>query len=82
MSLSYVEFGKVDLSDVFFDSLKNDYPAFENWFLKKRNEKAYVSYDDYGKIDGFLYLKIENEELNDMTPSFPMKKRLKCGTFK
>ncbi|EAP7573341.1 GNAT family N-acetyltransferase, partial [Salmonella enterica] len=27
MSLSYVEFGKVDLSDVFFDSLKNDYPA-------------------------------------------------------
>lgn len=35
MSLSYVEFGKVDLSDVFFDSLKNDYPAFENWFLKK-----------------------------------------------
>ncbi|EJB9493516.1 hypothetical protein MXH55_004151, partial [Salmonella enterica] len=69
MSLSYVEFGKVDLSDVFFDSLKNDYPAFENWFLKKRNEKAYVSYDDYGKIDGFLYLKIENEELNDMTPS-------------
>ncbi|EJV8346273.1 hypothetical protein N7X89_004883 [Escherichia coli] len=82
MSLSYVEFGKVDLSDVFFDSLKNDYPTFESWFLKKRNEKAYVSYDDYGKIDGFLYLKIENEELNDMTPSFPMKKRLKCGTFK
>lgn len=36
MSLSYVEFGKVDLSDVFFDSLKNDYPAFENWFLKKK----------------------------------------------
>ncbi|WP_213714992.1 hypothetical protein [Cedecea lapagei] len=82
MSLSYVEFGKVDLSDVFFDSLKNDYPAFESWFKKKGSEKAYVSYDDAGKIDGFLYLKIENEELNDMTPSFPMKKRLKCGTFK
>lgn len=58
MSLSYVEFGKVDLSDV-FDSLKNDYPTFESWFLKKRNEKAYVSYDDYGKIDGFYTSKLK-----------------------
>lgn len=40
MSLSYVEFGKVDLSDVFFDSLKNDYPAFENWLPKKRNRES------------------------------------------
>jgi hypothetical protein len=82
MSLCYVAFRNIDLSDIFFDSLKNDYPNFEKWFLKKENEKAYVSYNECGKIDGFLYLKVENEELNDMTPCFPERKRLKCGTFK
>lgn len=35
------KFSELDLSDRFFDSLKNDYPAdennigFENWFKKK-----------------------------------------------
>ncbi len=82
MPLCYVQFREVELSDVFFDSLKGDYPGFEGWFLSKGQEKAYVSYDDIGEIDGFLYLKVEDEDLNDMTPSFQKKKRIKCGTFK
>ena len=35
-----------------------------------------------GTIDGFLYLKIENDALEDITPSMPAAKRLKIGTFK
>lgn len=76
-------FGNIDLSDSFFDSLKEDYPGFERWFNKKAEEKAYITYNK-GKILSFLYLKIENkdENYNDITPVFAPKKRLKVGTFK
>ena len=76
-------FGNINLSDPFFDSLKEDYPEFEKWFNKKAEEKAYITYNK-GKVLSFLYLKIENKEenYNDITPVFPPKKRLKVGTFK
>lgn len=82
MALVEKLFSEIDLDDSFFDSLKNDYPEFENWFNKKSQHKAIVSINKTGKIDGFLYLKIEEESLDDMVPSFPKEKRLKCGTFK
>lgn len=82
MSFQYQQFKDVNLSDPFFDSLKSDYPKFEQWFASKGEAQAYVSYNEENIIDGFLYLKVEDEELNDMTPSFPLKKRVKCGTFK
>lgn len=28
-----------DINDSFFDSLKYDYPEFENWYLKKAREE-------------------------------------------
>ena len=76
-------FGNINLSDPFFDSLKEDYPGFEKWFNKKAEEKAYITYNK-GKVLSFLYLKIENkdENYNDITPVFAPKKRLKVGTFK
>ena len=81
-NLSYQFFRDVSLDDPFFDSLKNDYKEFYQWFLKKANEKAYVFYNHENKIDGFLYLKIENEAVNDVTPKLPIANRLKLGTFK
>ena len=33
-------------------------------------------------MDGFLYLKIEDEAIVDTTPPFPPKPRAKLGTFK
>ena len=27
------KFSSIKLDDVFFDSLKNDYPGFEDWFV-------------------------------------------------
>ncbi|GEQ33345.1 hypothetical protein B795N_12270 [Marinilactibacillus psychrotolerans] len=50
-------FSNIDLKDEFFDSLKDDYPGFENWFEKKqtRGAEAFVIYYEK-KISGFLYL--------------------------
>lgn len=78
-------FGHINLTDVFFDSLKEDYPGFEKWFLRKADETAYITINkDNGHILSFLYLKIEdvNEPYTDISPTFPPKRRLKVGTFK
>lgn len=65
--LSYQSFDEIDLSDPFFDSLKNDYSEFSSWFDRKKltNEKAYVYYDD-NLISAFLYLKKEDSLLEDI----------------
>lgn len=75
-------FEEVDLNDIFFDSLKADYPDFVNWFLRKSEENAYVQYDEFGKIMGFLYLKLEYGKVDDVIPSIQADKILKVGTFK
>lgn len=78
------QFADIDLTDAFFDSLKKDYPGFEEWFKKKsqNREKAYVQYTD-NKLQAFLYLKKEvGEALIDVTPVRPVCNRLKVGTFK
>ena len=80
MSIEEKFFGEIDLSDPFFNSLRADYDGFDKWFISKEKNKAYVSRNSSGQIDGFLYLKVE--DLADMTPSFPKEKRVKLGTFK
>ena len=56
-------FNEIDIEDEFFDSLKYDYPGFENWFRRKYNQKAYVQYDNNGKIMGFLFYVTINLKL-------------------
>ena len=84
MKLSYHYFSDINLQDVFFDSLKKDYDGFSHWFAKKEQQQAcaYVFYNTDGNIDGFLYLKSENEEITDINPPLPPLRRLKVGTFK
>ena len=84
MDLEIKPFSELDIDDTFFDSLKNSYPEFPQWFNKKRanGESAYVFFDEEGKIIDFLYLKIEKGIMDDVTPVLPIKKRLKVGTFK
>lgn len=78
------KFSAVDLSDVFFDSLKSDYPGFEEWFKRKADsgEEAYVQRDEFDQLQAFLYLKVEEGAIEDVTPIMPPKRRLKIGTFK
>lgn len=76
-------FGHVNLGDDFFDSFKEDYSGYEDWFRRKSDCVAYLC-KQHDKIRAFLYLKIENEEENysDVIPIFPKAKRLKIGAFK
>lgn len=76
-------FANVNINDPFFDSLKEDYPAFEKWFNKKANDKVYVTYNN-NRLLSFLYLKLEDETENyyNILPPFEPRKRLKVGTFK
>ncbi|MCB9508176.1 MAG: hypothetical protein H6708_27615 [Kofleriaceae bacterium] len=80
--LSWGAAGRVDVSDPFFDSLRADYPGFNEWFARKASEPAYVFRGDGGGIDGFLYLKLEGGSVDDVQPALPTAKRLKIGTLK
>jgi predicted nucleic acid-binding protein len=85
LSVQQKLFGELDLNDSFFDSLKEDYPGFIQWFNSKANEKAYVTINEENKrLLSFLYIKVEQvtELYSDITPFFSPKKRLKIGTFK
>ena len=84
MDLEIRAFSTLNIEDTFFDSLKESYPEFRKWFNKKAisGESAYVFFNEDGKILDFLYLKIEEEEMKDVIPAQPVKKRLKVGTFK
>ena len=83
MDLQVQRFSDIDLNDSFFDSLRASYPEFNEWYNKKAaaGATAYCYYVD-NELKDFLYLKIEEEKLSDLTPALPAKKRLKVGTFK
>ena len=71
------------LNDPIFDSLKHDYPEFSEWFRKKSLEhrKCYVSYRDDGSIGALLIYKFEDDVI-EITPPLPQKKRMKIATLK
>jgi len=76
--------GDIDVKNGFFNTFRDAYYQFEDWFNRKSEETAYVCRTDLGEILGFLYLKTETKEENyaDISPVFNPKKRLKIGTFK
>ena len=76
--------GNIDVTNVFFDSLRESYDGFDFWFAKKSNEEAYICHSDKNMILGFLYLKTEDidSDYHDIEPVFKPKRRLKIGTFK
>jgi len=83
LDIEKVYFGDLDIKDCFFNSLKTDYPGFENWYNRKSQEEVYC-YKEINNILGLLLLKHENEEedYSDIVPTMSRKKRLKISTFK
>lgn len=83
LSVEKTLFGRVNLQDEFFNSFRNDYPGFDQWFNRKSEEPCYVCNSE-GSVVAFLYLKTENEQepYHDINPVFQPKRRLKIGTFK
>lgn len=74
-------FAEIDLQDPFFQSLRNDYPGFDDWFRGKSSQDAFVQYEN-NKIIGFLYLKVEEHYVDDVEPAIYANKIIKVGTFK
>lgn len=76
-------FGEINLNDPFFNSFREDYAGFDDWFRKKSDEIAYVCYQK-DILSAFLFLKVEDhyENYSDINPIFTKKRRLKIGTFK
>ncbi|STP13098.1 Uncharacterised protein [Helicobacter mustelae] len=60
-NIEYKLFGDINLQDTFFDSLRQDYQGFNDWYEKKasQGEKAYILYEK-DELVCFLYLKEEN----------------------
>lgn len=83
LNVKYRKFADIDLKDCFLDSLREDYPEFDDWFRKKSvaGKNALVYYEN-GVLLDFLYLKIDDEEITDVEPVLQKAKRLKVGTFK
>ncbi len=77
-------FGNLDLNDSFFDSFREDYAEYDEWFNKKSDEVAYVCKSDKEEIIAFLYIKVEGEDENysDIVPILPPARRLKIGAMK
>lgn len=85
LNVQKLKFGKIDLNDTFFDTLKEDYIGFDKWFIRKYDEEAYITINsNNGMLLSFLYLKVEdeNENYSNINPQFSAKRRLKVGTFK
>jgi len=80
--LSYGPISGVKVSDPFFDTLRADYPGFDQWIARKTGEPAYAFRRDDGGLDGFLYLKREDGTVADVQPELHSAKRLKVGTLK
>ena len=68
---------KIDLNDAFFNSLRNDYANFNEWFLNKRKDGyfAYVTEDENSNITSFLLLKEEKcQDISDIIEKSSLKK--------
>ena len=75
---------ELDINDSFFDSLKEDYPEFEEWYNKKAEEgKQAFAYIDENGIGAFVMLKKgECEEISLDSQLLSARSRLKISTLK
>lgn len=78
-------FDRLNVNLPFFDSYRDEYIEFNDWFLRKSNEKAtaYIA-TIQGNIVGFLALKNEDilEDYTEIKPDFSPCNRLKISSFK
>ncbi|KYK38852.1 MAG: hypothetical protein AYK18_00655 [Theionarchaea archaeon DG-70] len=72
----------IDVNDSIFDSLKEEYPEFNEWFkrISRKARKCWV-YSEKGEIGAILIYKEEDEPV-DAAPPLPKRRRFKIATFK
>ncbi|GLI57571.1 hypothetical protein PM10SUCC1_30850 [Propionigenium maris DSM 9537] len=81
-NIVYKRLRDIDLSDSFFNSLREDYIDFDKWFNKKADKGDGAFIIENNGIKGFLFLKKEHGEVKDVNPPLEDRKWLKIGTFK
>lgn len=74
----------IDLSDPIFDDLKEDYPGFEDWFnkIKEQGRSCWAWYPKEKKLGAILIHKEETEEIATIPFSLEKKRRLKICLMK
>ena len=76
--------GSLDINDEFFKDLKKNYPGFESWFHRKKDEDAYC-YMEGDNLLALLFLKNEeigDDDYQDIIPTMKINRKLKISTFK
>lgn len=83
-SIKKVQFKDIDVNQSFFDSFRDEYVEFNDWFGRKAENYAYITSSENGRLTSFLYLKLEsaNDDYGDIKPEFRKANRLKIGSFK
>lgn len=81
--IQQVRFSELNVNDNFFDSLRADYPGFDEWFEKHSDSPAFIINDQAG-IKAFIYVKQETNESIELSygESMDGTARFKIGTFK
>lgn len=74
--------GELDLDDPIFDSIREDYPPFDDWFKRNEDGDAWVNYLPDGSLGAILFLKPNEAEELGTDPVLPKRDRLKIRTFK
>ncbi|MDR0606584.1 MAG: hypothetical protein LBG80_20125 [Bacteroidales bacterium] len=84
LNVQKLKFGKINLDDAFFESLKEDYTNFGKWFIRKYDDDAYITVNsNNGLLLSFLYLKVEEKDENytDIVPAFAPPKTVENWNF-
>ena len=73
----------LDVNDPIFNSLREDYPNFNDWYIKKSRtgRKCWTYIRNNGSIGAIMIYKFENEAIPS-EPPLKRKKRLKIATMK
>lgn len=73
----------LEITDPFFDSLRKEYPDFDDWWAKisKQGRRGWIYRHNDGTIGALLITKPENEFV-DSEPILPKGNRLKACTLK
>lgn len=84
LDINKIKMKELNIQDKFFDDLKRNYPGFEDWFNKKKEEEAYC-YIENGQLLALLFLKNEeigDDNYSDIKPQMKVNRKLKISTFK
>lgn len=81
-SIQKAKLRDLDVDDAIFDSLKQDYTEFTNWFHRNPDRTAYVNWNTDGSLGAVLILKPGEVEKIGSNPMLGKRERLKISTLK